>query len=524
MVRRIPVLLVVVALVGGFGLAGVMADQSERPKEDDYELHKLLVDTLDQVERNYVKDISRRELIEAAIQGILDKLDPYSAYISPKELDEFRTSVDGNFGGIGIQIAVEDGQLKVLSPLVGTPAYRAGMMAGDRILEIDGKSTEGIDHVEEAVRQLKGEAGSQVSLTVLHPNQSEKEPITLTREIIRVDTVLGDHRNEDDHWDFLLDRPGKIGYVRITAFSRGTAGELRRTLEELKKREFRGLILDLRFNPGGLLGSAVEVSDLFVSQGRIVSTEGRAAPERSWDAKESGTLEGFPMVVLVNRYSASASEIVAACLQDHKRAVVMGERTWGKGSVQNVIELERRPHGGTAKSALKLTTASYHRPSGKKIHRFPGDGDDDEWGVVPNDGYLLKLSDEEMVALIRDRSRRDVLQPKPPLLAQVAESGQEPPAAEVAVDPQESPDAKPQSPAGEEVEGQPTQPEETGMEPPEEPKAADAPAADPEPSTPEPAKPDPPDSGLSDPQPSEFVDPQLRMAIDYLAGELARAD
>ncbi|MFH1266866.1 MAG: S41 family peptidase, partial [Planctomycetota bacterium] len=343
MVRRIPVLLVVVALLGGFGLAGVMADQSERPKEDDYELQKLLVDTLDQVERNYVKDISRRELIEAAIQGILDKLDPYSSYISPKELDEFRTSVDGNFGGIGIQIAIENGQLKVLSPLVGTPAYRAGMMAGDRILDIDGKSTDGIDGVEEAVRQLKGEAGSQVSLTVLHPNQSEKEPITLTREIIRVDTVLGDHRNEDDHWDFLLDRPGKIGYVRITAFSRGTADELRRTLEELKKREFRGLILDLRFNPGGLLGSAVEVSDLFVSQGRIVSTAGRAAPERSWDAKESGTLEGFPMVVLVNRYSASASEIVAACLQDHKRAVVMGERTWGKGSVQNVIELERRP-------------------------------------------------------------------------------------------------------------------------------------------------------------------------------------
>ena len=164
--------------------------------------------------------------------------------------------------------------------------------------------------------------------------------IEITRESIHVETVLGDHRNPDDTWGFMLDRERRIAYVCVTAFSRDTAGELRRALTGLQKEKIRGLILDLRFNPGGLLDSAVEVSRLFVSQGRIVSTSGRNSPERVWEARKEGAFEGFPMVVLVNRYSASASEIVAACLQDHKRAVIVGERTWGKGSVQNVIELE----------------------------------------------------------------------------------------------------------------------------------------------------------------------------------------
>ena len=189
----------------------------------------------------------------------------------------------------------------------------------------------------------------------------------------------------------------------MTAFSRDTAGELQRALEQLQSAGMRGLILDLRFNPGGLLNAAIEVSDLFISEGRIVSTKGRSTPERSWDAHKAGTFEGFPMVVLVNRFSASASEIVSACLQDHKRAVIMGERTWGKGSVQSVIELE------DGKSALKLTTAAYFRPSGKNIHRFPDAKDQDEWGVMPDKGFELKLSDKEIVELIQDRRNRDIL-------------------------------------------------------------------------------------------------------------------
>ena len=182
-----------------------------------------------------------------------------------------------------------------------------------------------------------------VTLTIVHAGKTAKEKVTLKREKIHLETVLGDHRKADGTWDYLLDSKQRIGCVRLTAFSRDTAAELQRVLTQLKSENMRGLILDLRFDPGGLLSAAIEVSDLFVSEGRIVSTKGRNSPERTWDAHKEGTFEGFPMVVLVNRLSASASEIVAACLQDHKRAVVIGERTWGKGSVQNVIELRRRP-------------------------------------------------------------------------------------------------------------------------------------------------------------------------------------
>ena len=352
---------------------------------DDYELYQIFADTLDQVERNYVKDISRRELMEAAIQGVLGKLDPYSNYISPDEIGRFKSTVESQFGGIGIQIGVEDGQLKVISPLVGTPAYRAGLEAGDMILEIDGKSTEGIS-IDQAVKQLKGEAGTKVTLTVQQPGAAKRETVTITREWVHIETVMGDRRKGDDAWDFMLDHDKHIGYIRISAFSRDTAQDLKKALVELQKEGMKGLIVDLRFNPGGLLTSAIEVSDLFVSDGRIVSTKGRNTAERTWDAEKEGTFEGFPMVVLVNHYSASASEIVSACLQDHKRAVVIGERTWGKGSVQNVIELE----GG--KSALKLTTASYIRPSGKNIHRFPDSKEGDEWGVMPDAGFELALN------------------------------------------------------------------------------------------------------------------------------------
>ena len=383
------------------------ADKAEKSEpEDYYELQKLLVDTLDQVERNYVKGISRRELVEAAIQGVLSKLDPYSSYIEPKELEGFRTTVDSEFGGIGIQLdATDDGQLKILSPLVGTPAYRAGLQPGDRIVEINGKPTDGLS-MDEAVGQLKGKEGTELSLTVVHSGKTARDKVTLRREVIHVDTVLGDHRGPDNAWVYMLDETQKIGYIRVTAFSRDTPRELREALETLTKQKMRALVLDLRFNPGGLLPAAIEVCDLFISEGRIVSTQGRNAKERVWNAHKEGTFEGFDMVVLVNRYSASASEIVAACLQDHHRAVIMGERTWGKGSVQNVIELEN------GSSALKLTTATYFRPSGKNIHRFPDAKEEDEWGVLPDAGYQQRLSPPEMVALQNERRARDVVAPK----------------------------------------------------------------------------------------------------------------
>ena len=304
----------------------------------------------------------------------------------------------------------------MISPLVGTPAYRAGVMAGDLIVEIDGESTEDIT-LDEAVRRMKGPVGTPVTLKVLHLNAMEPETITLKRENIRVETVLGDARNPDDSWRWMFDPEKKIGYIRVIGFGRHTAEDLQKVLQQLADQKLRGLILDLRFNPGGLLSSAIEVSDLFIAKGRIVSTEGRNVEPRVWDAEEKGTFEGFPMAVLVNRYSASASEIVAACLQDHDRAVIIGERTWGKGSVQNIVELE----GGG--SALKLTTAGYHRPNGKNIHRFPDAKDSDEWGVMPDAGFEVKLSGKDMTQLIAQRRQKDIVRKNGEAKPEAAEGG-----------------------------------------------------------------------------------------------------
>ena len=383
---------------------GAPAETAKKPQETDYELYKILVDAIDHVERDYVTEVKRRDVIESAIRGVLSSLDPYSSYIGPDELGPFRTSVESEFGGIGIQIAADGGQLKILSPIHGTPAYRAGLLAGDFILKIDGKSTDVLT-LDEAVKRLKGDEGTSVTLTIMHPGEQDEREITLTRERIYVDTVLGDRRKPDGTWDYTLDPERHVGYVRLTAFSRDTAAELRRVLTQLQSEGLRGLILDLRFDPGGLLSAAIEVSDLFISEGRIVSTQGRNSPERTWDAHKESTFETFPMVILVNRYSASASEIVAACLQDHKRAVVVGERTWGKGSVQNVIELD------DGRSALKLTTASYCRPNGQNIHRFPDAKDADQWGVMPDANFQIRLGDNEMLAMIEDRRSRDILRP-----------------------------------------------------------------------------------------------------------------
>jgi carboxyl-terminal processing protease len=369
-------------------------EAAKNPRDSDYDLYRTLVDTVDQVQRNYVKEVDRRELIESAIRGMLSKLDPYSTYMGPDEVQQFRAGLSGEFGGIGIQIAADNGRLTVLSPIYGTPAYRAGILAGDRILEINGRSTDGIG-VDEAVKRLKGDEGAPVTLTVVHSGKHAKTKVTLVREKIHLDTVLGDRRGSDGRWEFMLDPAQRIGYVRLSAFSTATAAELQRVLTRLQTEKLRGLILDLRFNPGGLLSAGIEVSDLFISEGRIVSTKGRNSREQVWDAHKEGTFAGFPMVVLVNRFSASSSEIVAACLQDHKRAVVIGERTWGKGG----------------KSVLKLTTGGYRRPNGKNIHRFPDAKETDEWGVMPDGGFKIDLDDDEMVDLIQDRRDRDVLQP-----------------------------------------------------------------------------------------------------------------
>jgi carboxyl-terminal processing protease len=371
--------------------------------ETSKKLYRILADTIDQVERNYVNKVERRALIESAIRGVLEKLDPYSSYIGPDEFDRFHNTLESEFGGIGIQIGDDDGRIQIISPMYGTPAYRAGLLAGDIILEINGTKTDGLA-LDEAIEKLKGDEGTSVTLSVLHSGDKKAETVTIQREKIHIDTVLGDTRNSDGKWQYMVDPKNRIGYIRLTAFSRNTPTELQQVLTQLSEKKMRALILDLRNDPGGLLSSAIEVSDLFVSKGRIVSTKGRNSPERVWDAHREGTFEGFPMVVLVNRFSASASEIVAACLQDNKRATIIGERTWGKGSVQNVIELEN------GHSALKLTTAAYRRPNGKNIHRFPEAKPTDEWGVMPDSNHEIRLSDAEIVALNKDRRARDIVQ------------------------------------------------------------------------------------------------------------------
>lgn len=381
---------------------GASAAPTVGPEDEEYRLMKLFVDSMDQIEKNYVTKIDRRILFEAALNGMMEKLDPYSNYIGPEDISRFNAQVEQEFGGIGIQLAREDesNRLMVMTPLPGTPAYRAGVLAGDHIVEIEGKATTGLKQLE-AVNLLKGAPGSSVTITVVHEGNPEPQKIALVREIIHVATVLGNFLLPDGHWNFMLDPDKKIALIRISTFSRNTTNELKDALEIVRKQDLKGLILDLRYNPGGLLSAAVEISDLFIESGKIVSTKGRNTEERTWEAHKAGTYSGFPMAILVNRFSASASEIVSACLQDHQRAVVVGERTWGKGSVQNVIELEE------GKSALKLTTASYHRPSGKNIHRFPDSKETDEWGVMPNEGYKIDFDIAQMQGYRAFRDTRD---------------------------------------------------------------------------------------------------------------------
>jgi carboxyl-terminal processing protease len=394
-----------------------------RDRDKDYQRVKLIVDVLAEVDRHYVRELDEKQktrLVEDMINGGLERLDPYSAYLNEEEFRAFNSQTEGNFGGIGIQMGVDPktGNLQVLTPMVGTPAWEAGILAGDILVKINDTPADGM-RMNEAVRLIQGEPGSPISITVQHEFTRKIETYAIKRAKIEVQTVLGWSRLDDNprEWDYMADKEKGIAYIRLVQFNDNTTKEMIRAMEKIQKDGATALVLDLRDNPGGLLKSAIEVSDLFLTQGRIVSTKDRNERGQSWDAKADGTVfepaATHPMVILVNRNSASASEIVSAALQDHQRAIVIGERSYGKGSVQKVIRLT----DGDAPTALKLTTDSYWRPNGKNIHRHPDSKESDEWGVKPNENFEIIMKDEERLEYMRWRRAKDIFrtkdQPKP---------------------------------------------------------------------------------------------------------------
>jgi carboxyl-terminal processing protease len=318
----------------------------------DYRKLDIFARVLSYVENNYVEEVDEKALIYGAIKGMLGTLDPHTLFMPPDEYSEMKTDTSGEFGGLGLEVTVTDDRLQVVSPIDDTPAARAGILAGDRILEIDGTSTKGMT-VPEAVRKMRGPAGSRVKLTIFRGGFSEPRAFVLLRDRVRVVSV-----------DSRL-YPGGYGYVRIKSFQDRTDQYLGRALDDLRKqnggKELAGLVLDLRNNPGGLLDEAVRVSDRFIEDGVIVSTEGRNRAHVEVErAHKAGTEAPYPMIVLVNGGSASASEIVGGALQDYGRAVIMGTTSFGKGSVQTVIDLEDG-------SGLKLTIARYYTPKHRSI-------------------------------------------------------------------------------------------------------------------------------------------------------------
>jgi carboxyl-terminal processing protease len=366
---------------------------------------RYLAQVLDAIDQWWLYRPEPRELFESAMRGITGSLDQYSEYIRAEDAAVFEADVQQRFGGIGVRIGLEGEprRLIVISPpLFDTPAMKAGIRVRDQIVSIDGQSTAGIT-MDQVVQRLRGPVGDSVQLTILHQGETEPVTLTLVRETIRMPSVLGDRRREDGSWDYLLTQDPRIAYLRILSFGEQTAEEVAGALETLRTQGAQALIVDLRDNAGGLLDSAVDTCDLFLPAGlSVVTIRGRNPRlDETWVSDGSGSCLDMPVVVLVNRYSASASEIVAACLQDHRRSEIVGERTWGKGTVQHVIPIE------AGRSRLKLTAASYWRPSGENIHRL-SDDPAALWGVTPDTGCQLSLSDDEEQTRRDDRARRDL--------------------------------------------------------------------------------------------------------------------
>ena len=373
---RKPILLVIAAALFVSMTIGVaMCEQGVAHREKLYEQIELFSDVVSIVKAEYVDEVPPKDLIYGALKGMLASLDSHSQFMDPDTYNEIKVETEGQFGGLGIEISIRDGLLTIISPIDGTPAYNAGVKAGDRIVKIDGESTKDITLLD-AVKKLRGKPGTEVTITVLREKTRKLFDITITRDIIKIESIKKARIIED-----------KIGYIRLVEFKENSPKDLDAAIKELEEKGMDSLILDLRNNPGGLLNVAVEISDKFLPEGvMVVSTKGRRKGQSVEFKSRRRPYPDYPMVVMINEGSASASEILAGALQDHKRAIILGTTSFGKGSVQTVIPLRDG-------SAARLTTAKYFTPSDRSINNV---------GIVPDVVVELKEVPKEAKAEAED--------------------------------------------------------------------------------------------------------------------------
>ena len=471
----------------------------------------IVGNALDLIDAYYVDPVEKDQLLISAMDGMTSTLDQHSEYIPQQEYESFQDTLNQEFAGIGIFVEQPEPNkpVRVITPLVGSPALAAGILPGDLIVQVNGKDVS-TEELREVSKKLKGPVGTDVDLTIQRGD--EDVFISVQRGRIEIESVIGDYRDKENRWVYRLrDRPS-IAYVRLTRFGEKTVRELEKVLKDLDN-DFSGLVLDLRGNGGGLLHAAAEVSDMFINSGRIVSTRVRGGKvEDSFDAT-NGTLvdTNKPLAILIDTDSASASEIVAACLQDNQRAKVVGTRSYGKGTVQNILPLQY------GRSALRLTVARYYRPNGKNIHRGKDATEDDEWGVTPDDGLMVELDENTILDLAK--RWREASYPS------LAQTGNDTTGNDTAADDsaEVNPPSKSQIPAD-----------------PEKPTPTNQPDQDPD--TPDPAN--NPETAKEDTPPSPEasnekagsgntqqrkktgldLDPQLRRAVEFIEQQLSGGD
>jgi carboxyl-terminal processing protease len=351
-----------------FALGFIVGFASQgKQSEDEYKYLRMFTDALRIIKENYVEQVSMKDLIYGALNGMTKSLDPFSSFFTPKQYEGFRQETEGEFGGVGIEIGMEKGRPVVISPIDGTPAFRAGIKPGDVILEINGEDTSNMSLID-VVQRIRGKVGTKVQLTIYRKGMEKPMKIELERALIKIESV---------RWTTL----GDVGYIKLSQFNENVGVQVERALKELTSQRVKGIILDLRNDPGGLLSEAVNVADLFLPEGKlVVYTRSRNGETQKYFARRKPAVpDDLPVIVLINKGSASASEIVAGALQDYKRAVILGEKSFGKASVQNIIPLEDG-------SALKLTVAYYYTPLGKLIHNR---------GIVPDVQVAMEEKQEE---------------------------------------------------------------------------------------------------------------------------------